>query len=29
MAPEEFYDQKIKMYERAERLKRWIERVKN
>jgi tetratricopeptide (TPR) repeat protein len=25
-APEEFYDQKIKMYQRAERLKRWVER---
>ncbi len=28
VAPEEFYDQKIKMYERAERLKRWIDRDK-
>jgi tetratricopeptide (TPR) repeat protein len=25
-APEEFYEQKIKMYERAERLKRWIKK---
>jgi tetratricopeptide (TPR) repeat protein len=28
VAPEEYYDQKIKMYERAERLKRWIEKKK-
>ena len=28
IAPEEFYDQKIKMFERAERLKRWINREK-
>jgi len=28
IAPEEYYDQKIKMYERAERLKRWIEKKK-
>jgi tetratricopeptide (TPR) repeat protein len=26
IAPEEYYDQKIKMYERAERLKRWIDK---
>jgi tetratricopeptide (TPR) repeat protein len=28
IAPEEYYDQKIKMYERAERLKRWIDKDK-
>jgi tetratricopeptide (TPR) repeat protein len=28
IAPEEYYDQKIKMYERAERLKRWIDKKK-
>jgi len=28
IAPDEYYDQKIKMYERAERLKRWIDRDK-
>jgi len=28
IAPEEYYDQKIKMYERAERLKRWIDKRK-
>ena len=28
MAPEEYYDQKLKMYERAERLKRWMEKKK-
>ena len=27
-APQEFYDQKVKMYERAERLKRWMNRDK-
>jgi tetratricopeptide (TPR) repeat protein len=28
IAPEEYYEQKIKMYERVERLKRWIDRDK-
>jgi superkiller protein 3 len=29
IAPEEFYEQKIKMYERAERLKRWMAKRQN
>ena len=28
IAPEEYYEQKIKMYERVERLRRWIDRDK-
>jgi tetratricopeptide (TPR) repeat protein len=28
IAPEEYYEQKVRMYDRAERLKRWLEKKK-